>query len=248
MLTRTSKPVVMNESIKAVENGFLKRGKSGENKQKKKQNKEDNSIDSENEDSDFENLDDIDDIGSDSELEDDFGEDSDEVSNKSTENEEDKELKTESSQPNNLKQNIQINIGHNDIFTFPSKDEMENVKSLSDIQQRIKDVMIVLSDFKKFRDVNRNRKEYIDLLKKDLCSYYSYNEYLMGKFMELFELNELLEFLEASEVQRPVTIRTNSLKTRRRDLAQALINRGVNLDPLGKWTKVGKTENIKSGY
>ena len=138
---------------------------------------------------------------------------------------------------------LQSNIAVHDVFKFPDETEAEEgeekVVTLQDIQQRIKDVMLVLSEFKKYRDVNRSRQEYVDLLRKDLCLYYSYNEFLMEKLMDIFPLNELMEYLEASEIQRPLTIRTNSLKTRRRDLAAALINRGVNLDPLGKWTKVG---------
>ena len=61
---------------------------------------------------------------------------------------------------------------------------------------------------------------------------------MMDKFLQIFPVSEIMDVLEANEVQRPVTIRTNLLKTRRRDLAQALINRGVNLDPVGKWSKV----------
>ncbi|KAH3784124.1 hypothetical protein DPMN_162075 [Dreissena polymorpha] len=56
--------------------------------------------------------------------------------------------------------------------------------------------------------------------------------YLMEKLTSLFP-SEIIDFLESNEVPRPVTIRTKTLKTRRRDLAQALINRGVNLDPIG---------------
>lgn len=97
----------------------------------------------------------------------------------------------------------------------------------------------VLQDFANLRDSERSREEYLDCLRRDLCNYYNYNDYMMSKMMDIFPLSEIVEVLEANEVQRPVTIRANSLKTRRRDLAQALINRGVNLDPIGKWSKVG---------
>ncbi|XP_052737632.1 uncharacterized protein LOC112043731 [Bicyclus anynana] len=134
---------------------------------------------------------------------------------------------------------LQLNIAKQDVFAFPSEEELQNPTNLQEIHQRIKDVVTVLGDFSRLKEQTRSRCEYTELLHKDLCTYYSYNEFLMEVLMQLFPVQELVEFLEASEVARPLTIRTNSLKTRRRDLAQALINRGVNLDPVGKWSKVG---------
>lgn len=115
----------------------------------------------------------------------------------------------------------------------------EAPQDLEQVKARVEKVISVLSSFSEKRNPEKSRSEYMEQLKKDLMFLYSYNEFLMERLIELFEVNELKEFLDASEVERPVTIRTNTLKTRRRDLAQALISRGVNLDPIGKWSRVG---------
>ena len=115
----------------------------------------------------------------------------------------------------------------------------EEMTDLNLVHQRIQDTIRVLGNFKELRSDNLSRADYMQSLLSDLTHYYGYSEYLMEKFLQLFSTAELQEFLEANELPRPMTIRTNTLKTRRRDLAQALIHRGANVDPLGKWTKVG---------
>ena len=96
-----------------------------------------------------------------------------------------------------------------------------------------------LADFRKYRDPARARKEYVDCLAQDLADVFGYNRDLVDLFLELFSPAEARAFLEENEKARPVVIRTNTLKTNRRNLAQLLTNRGVNLDAVGAWSKVG---------
>ena len=135
----------------------------------------------------------------------------------------------------------EMTSGEVEIFQLPTLEELdsEEVQDLASTQHRIREVVHVLCNFKKLRQPGRPRSEYLRVLERDLMTYYGYNEFLMTKLMQLFPVSELMEVLEACEVPRPVTIRTNTLKVRRRDLAQRLIGRGVNLDPVGKWSKVG---------
>lgn len=116
---------------------------------------------------------------------------------------------------------------------------MAQVMDLPAVKRRIAEVARVLDSFKELRDPARDRADYIAQLRKDCMLYYGYNAFLMDAVLQLFAPVEAVELLEANEVRRPVTLRTNTLKTRRRELAAALIERGVNLDAMGKWTKVG---------
>lgn len=117
--------------------------------------------------------------------------------------------------------------------------ENEGVVDVGAAQQRIQKIMAVLSNFKVYAGRGPSRSELLRQLVADLAAYYSYSEYMVEKIIQLFPVPEVIEFMEANETPRPVTIRVNTLKTRRRDLAQALISRGVNLDPLDKWSPVG---------
>ena len=137
---------------------------------------------------------------------------------------------------------MQTNIKSQELFQLPSGQTIEKSQEspeLITIFQRINDVIGVLSDFSRKRDPKRSRLEYLNLLRDDMATYYGYIPELVELFMELFSPPECLEFFEAQQVPRPMTIRTNTLKTRRRDLARSLINRGMNIDPVGDWSKVG---------
>ncbi|KNG47177.1 NOL1/NOP2/sun family putative RNA met [Stemphylium lycopersici] len=107
------------------------------------------------------------------------------------------------------------------------------------LRTRLTDTIRVLDDFKNLGEEGRSRAEYRASLLRDICAYYGYSEFLADKLLNLFPPREAQAFFEANETPRPVVIRTNTLRTHRRELAQSLINRGVQLEPVGKWSKVG---------
>ncbi|KAH6891140.1 NOL1/NOP2/sun family-domain-containing protein [Thelonectria olida] len=141
---------------------------------------------------------------------------------------------------------LQTNIDGDKPHILDDEDDELNAKTaallapdLQLLRTRITENIRVLDDFSNLSEEGRSRAEYTAQLIKDICAYYGYSEYLAEKLFNLFTPREAFAFFEANESPRPVVIRTNTLRTHRRDLAQALINRGVTLEPVGKWSKVG---------
>ena len=129
------------------------------------------------------------------------------------------------------------------------ENEEEEIKEKEDIDQRIanigdenlkiQNIISILSDFKNRREEGKSRNDYMTELKYLCQSYFEYNSDICDLIFNLFSPNEAVKFMEASDSPKVLTIRTNSLKTKRRELAKNLISRGVNLDPLAEWSKVG---------
>ena len=137
---------------------------------------------------------------------------------------------------------LQTNIDGDRPKVLDDEDKGPGTRLAPDLQllrSRITDTVRVLDDFSKLSEEGRSRAEYIAQLLKDICLYYGYSSYLAEKLLNLFPAREAFAFFEANETARPVVIRTNTLRTHRRELAQSLINRGVTLEPVGKWSKVG---------
>jgi len=111
--------------------------------------------------------------------------------------------------------------------------------SAQELRDRVKEVVRVLSNFKELREEGQRREDYLSVLRADLMELFEYNEFLMDAILEMFPPHEAVQFLEAMEKDRPVTIRTNTIKAKRRDLVQALTKRGMHVEPLEKWSKVG---------
>ncbi|CDR94108.1 nucleolar protein-like protein with NOL1/NOP2/sun family putative RNA methylase domain [Babesia bigemina] len=117
-----------------------------------------------------------------------------------------------------------------------------DMTDLSAVKGRIESICGVLSNWSsasKSGVVTKKRGAYMRELREMVSAYYGYSDELAEYFLQLFSPTEAIQLFEANERPLPMTLRVNTLKTRRKELAAALIARGANVDPVGNWSKEG---------
>jgi ribosomal RNA methyltransferase Nop2 len=96
------------------------------------------------------------------------------------------------------------------------KEKFEQPVDLEVLLQRIHETVITVEKYKTLPEEQKREKprsEYLQQLIDDCATYYGYLPFLIGKFMDIFSPTQAVEFLQANETDRPVTIRANTLKT-----------------------------------
>ncbi|KAF4660429.1 hypothetical protein FOZ61_004025 [Perkinsus olseni] len=116
------------------------------------------------------------------------------------------------------------------------------VVDIPSLKKRLEEVIRLLAAGKEaIRKQGCTSKELREELARLCANYYGYNEELAAYILDMFAPGEAVQLFEANDRPRPMTIRANTIKTRRRLLAQQLIARGCQVEPTGEWTKVGLT-------
>lgn len=85
-----------------------------------------------------------------------------------------------------MKLNLTTGAEHDIPTVDEIEQELKTAPNLEVMNERIHEVIQILTDFNNRRQPNRTRQEYLTILLKNLCSKYNYNEFLMEKFMQLF--------------------------------------------------------------
>jgi len=102
------------------------------------------------------------------------------------------------------------------------------------VKERIDEALQSLSNLS---SSTRSRTEILSDLANDLSEYYGYIHELAEFLLDLFPPAECVEYMEASDRPRPLVIRTNTLKSSRKDLIEALNKRGASVEAVD-WSKV----------
>jgi ribosomal RNA methyltransferase Nop2 len=107
----------------------------------------------------------------------------------------------------------------------------------SAVRVRIDETLKILANLKLRKDKTMSRADLLYRLSEDLSDYFGYLPELSDLFLNLLSPQGCLEFMETQDKPRPLVIRTNTLKSTRKGLMEALSKRGATVEAV-PWSKV----------
>ena len=105
------------------------------------------------------------------------------------------------------------------------------------VRARIDETLRILANLKVLKDKTTSRSELVDRITADFSDYFGYLPELAELLVTLLSPKGCLEFMESQDKARPLVIRTNTLKSTRKTLMEALTKRGATVEAV-PWSKV----------